>query len=225
MTYKVTFVVSLSTVITQKVHGVSGCKMFRVVAREFLHTIPQSRDSVNVLIQTKHKTVFLVVLLHVSERIKGNVTEQLDAGLNPPVELVVLQQRMTEEKSRLIAAHVTIALRVSVNDFLLSHLLPGLLCLLLVNPFGVRPVFLRDDPIVRISRDERRGEFLKIIVKFLVIQKDPVIVVVAVEAVLDLPDRPCHVPDIFIASQRHKCGIHAAVRGSSASTFQARLWR
>lgn len=220
-----TFVVSFSTVITQEVHGVSGCKMFRVVARELLHTIPQSRDSVNVLVQTKHKTVFLVVLLHVSERIKGNVTEQLDAGLNPPVELVVLQQRMTEEKSRLVAAHVTVALRVSVDDFLLSHLLPGLLRLLLVNPFGVRPVLLRNDPVVCISRDERRGEFLEFIIKLLIIQKDPVIVVIAVEAVLDLPDRPRHIPDILVASQRHEGSINAAVRGSSASTLQAGLLR
>lgn len=51
-TYEVTLVVGLSTIVTQKVHGVPGCDVFRVVTHELLHAIPQSRDSLIILIQT-----------------------------------------------------------------------------------------------------------------------------------------------------------------------------
>lgn len=143
-----TLVVGLSTVVTQEIHRVTRGNMLGVVAHKLLHAIPQSRDSVEVLVQTQHKTVFLVVLLHKPERVHGEVTEQLDARLHPPVEFVVHHQRMTEEKSRLIATHMPVALRVAVDDFLLSHLLPGLLGLLLVNPLGIGPVLLGDGPVV-----------------------------------------------------------------------------
>lgn len=51
-TYEVALVIGISTIVTQKVHGVPGCDVFRVVTHELLHAIPQSRDSLIILIQT-----------------------------------------------------------------------------------------------------------------------------------------------------------------------------
>src|SRR5699024_6208464 len=71
-TYEVTLVVGLSTIVAQKVHRVPRCDVFRVVTHELLHAIPQSRDSLIILVQTKREAVLLVVLLHEAERVVGN---------------------------------------------------------------------------------------------------------------------------------------------------------
>lgn len=136
-THKVTLVVSLAAIITQKTHRVAVRDMLRVLLHELLHRTPQARDGVVVLVQTQHKAVLLVVFFHVAEWVKADITEELNAGLHAPVVLIVQHQWVPEEESGFITAHVTVALRVAVDDLLLSHLLSDLLRLLLVDPLGI----------------------------------------------------------------------------------------
>ena len=65
---------------------------------ELLDTVPQSRDGIHILVQTQHKTVFLVVLLHEAERIKVHVSKDLNARLHTPIVLELLHQLVTEEE-------------------------------------------------------------------------------------------------------------------------------
>lgn len=64
------FVVTLATIITDKFHGVSFRNVLRVLLHKALHTVPKSGYGLPILIQTDDKTVLLVVVLHVAERIE-----------------------------------------------------------------------------------------------------------------------------------------------------------
>lgn len=210
-------VVGLSAVITQEVDRVSIDDVLGVVAHELLHAVPQGRDGVVVFVKTEHETVLLVVLLHEAEGVKGNIAVELDAGLHAPIVLVVHHQRVAEKEARLVTAHVSIALRVAVDDLLLAHVVAHLLRLVLVDPFGVRPVLVGDDAVMRVSGNQRRGDLLELVVELLVVQEDPVVVVIPVETVLDLSNGLGDVPHIGVACQGDKCRIHAVRRRSASA--------
>lgn len=205
----------LSSVVTQEFHGVPFGDVARIGTHEFLDAVPEGGDGVVVLVQTQHEAVHLVVFLHEAERVKGNVTQQLDAGLDTPIVLVVHHERVAEKEARLVAAHVPVAFRIPVDDLLLAHILAHLFSLLLVNPLRVRPVLLRNEAVVGGSRDERRGDLLESLIKRLVVEENPVVVVVPVEAVLHLSNGFGHVPHVVVAGQCHKGRIHAGRNGSA----------
>lgn len=127
-------VVSSAAVITQEAHRVVLGEMLRVVLDELLGALPQRWDGLLVLEKTKDEAVLLALLGHETERIVVNVAEELDGGLNAPVVLVVEHQFLLEEEARLEATHVTVALRVTVDDLPRAHILAHLLGLLLVDP-------------------------------------------------------------------------------------------
>lgn len=206
-----TLVVSLTTILTDEVHSIVLLNVLRVVLHKALHAVPESGDSLDVLEQTDDEAVLLVVLLHESERVTGNVAEELDAGLHAPVVLVVQHQLVAEKESRFVAAHVTVALRISIDDLLATHLLARLFRFVLVNPFWVRPVVLRDAAVVSGTGHQRSGQLLELVVKVLVVQENPIIVVVAVEAVLDGADRLGDIPDVAVAGEGDKGGVYAFI--------------
>lgn len=218
------FVVGLSAIVTQKLHRVIFSDMLRVVLHELFDAVPEGRDGLVVLIQTQHETVLFVVLLHVSERVEADVAVQLDAGLNTPVVLKLLHQFVPEEEPGLVTAHVPVADRVTVDDLALLHVLPNLPGLLLVDPFRVRPMLRGDQTIVRLAGDERRCDFLEGIIEGLVVQEDPVVVVVAVETVLHLPDRLRDLPDVRVPGQCHEGGIHTPCRRDGSTPRAVTRW-
>lgn len=59
------------------------------------------------------------------------------------------------------------------------------------------------------TRNQRRGELLEVVIEWLIVQEDPVVMIVPVEAVLNLPDGFGDFPDIGVAGQSDKRGIHA----------------
>lgn len=65
------------------------------------------------------------------------------------------------------------------------------------------------------SRDQGRGHLLEGRVEGLVIEKDPVVVVAAVESVLDLSDRSCNLPYIRVSRKGHKGRVHARPWGNT----------
>lgn len=146
-----TLVVRFTAVVAQKAHRVALGNVLGASRHELLDTVPERRDGLKILVQAEYKAVLFVVFLHVSERVKGDVAEQLDAGLDAPVELIVEHQRVAEEEARLVAAHVTVTLRISVDDLAFLHVLTHGLGLVLVDPFGVRPMVVGNHPVVRCS--------------------------------------------------------------------------
>lgn len=147
-------IVGIASIVTEISHRVTLHNMFGVVLHELLHTIPQRRDSLNVLVQAQHETVLLSVVCHVLESIVVDVAKQLDAWLNTPIPLVVQHQLLLEEESRFKAAHVPITNRVSVDDLPLGHILSDLCCLVLINVVWEGPVLLGNLSIMCCARNE-----------------------------------------------------------------------
>ncbi len=69
-----------------------------------------------------------------------------------------------------------------------------------------------DFAIMGLAGDEGTGDGLKCVVERLVIQKDPIVVVVSVKAILDLTNRSCDLPNILISCKRNKCRIDSLSR-------------
>ena len=200
-------VVGLTTVLADEVHGVAGGDVLGVVLHKLLDTIPQGRDGLVVLVQTDDKAVLFAVFLHEAEWVVGHVAEELNAGLHAPVVLVVHHERMAEEEARLVAAHVAIALRITVDDLPATHILSHLPGLVLVNPLWIGPVLFRNLAIVSGAGSQRGGELLKIVIELLIVQEDPIVVVVAIEAIFNGPNGLGDVPDIGVAGKGNECRI------------------
>ena len=187
-TYEMALVVGITTIITEESHGVVLCDMFGMVLHEFLGAVPESRNGVNVFVETKDKAVLLVVLDHNTEGVVVDVAVKVNGRLDTPVVFVVHHQGVAEEKARLESTHVAVADRVTVDDLSLLHILAHLLGLFLINPLRERPVLVRNFAVVCLARHERRRDLLESRVERLVIEEDPVVVESSVEAVFNLAD-------------------------------------
>lgn len=107
---------------------------------------------------------------------------------------------MTEEESRLVATHVAVTFGIAVDDIFAAHLLTRIASLVLVDPVRVGPVVLRNAAIKGVTGHERSGEFLKVIVEVFIVQEDPIVVVIAIEAVLDRANGLGNFPEVRVAS-------------------------
>jgi hypothetical protein len=217
-------VVRLTAIVTKELHRVVLGDVLRVVFGEILCGVPQGRNGLDVLVQAEGEAVLLLLVGHELERVVVDVAVQLDAGLDPPVPFVVEHQRVAEEEAGFVAAHVPVADRVAVDDLLLLHLLADPGGLVLVNPLRERPMLLGDLAVLGLARDERAGNSLELVAEVVVVEEDPVVVELAVEAVLDMTDRLCNLPDIRVAGQSDKGGIHAGARCSSGREHLL-VWR
>lgn len=202
--YEVAVVVRDTTIVAKEAHRVPFSNVLRVVLHELLDTVPESGNRLHVFVQAEHEAVLLVILLHEAEGVVVDIAEQLDAGLDAPVVFVVHHQRLTEEKARLEAAHVAVADAVTVDDLALGHVLAHLLGLVLVDVVGERPVLLGNLAVVRLARHQRRGDLLERRIERLVIEEDPVVVVAAIETILDVSDRFRDLPDVGVACKSDK---------------------
>ena len=182
---------------------------------ELLDAVPQRWDGFDVLVQAQDEAVLLVVVGHVLEGIVVDVTKQLNARLNAPVPLVVLQDLVAEEEAGFVTAHVAVADGVAVDDLLFVHLLTDLCGFLHVDPLWKRPMLFGNFAIPCVARHERGGDLLEGVIEVGVIQEDPVVVVLAIESILNLADRTSNFPDIRISRQRHKCRVHAGTGSGS----------
>jgi hypothetical protein len=223
LTYEMALVVVLTTVITEETHGVIGRDMLGVVLHELLGASPEGRNGVDVLVKRENKTVLLVVLVHDTERIVVDIAEELDRGLNTPVVLVVHHEFLSEEETRLESAHVTVADGVTVDNLSLVHILTDLAGLLLVNPLRERPMLLGNQTIVSLTRAERGGDLLELLIERLIVEEDPVVVVSAVETILDLSNGLGNLPDVLVSSKSDKCSVHTGTGGSALEVVPARV--
>lgn len=188
VTCKMAMIVRLSFVITQPFHRVALRNMLGVISDELLRTIPYRWNGLGVLVQTKYEAVLLIVFGHVPEWIEVNVTEKFDAWLDTPVPLVLLHQWLSEEEPRFESAHVSVACRVTVDDLPFSHVLPDFAGFVLVDEFWERPMLLWYLAITGLSRYQGRSDFLEVLIKFFVVQKYPVVVVIPVKSIFYLAD-------------------------------------
>lgn len=183
---------------------------------ELLRAVPQSRNGLDVFIQAEHEAVLFVVLLHELERIFMNIAKEFDAWLDSPVVLVLKHQRVTEEETRLEATHVAITDRIAVDDLPSTHIFADSFGLLLINPAWERPLFGRYLSIMGLPGCQRSCDLFESLVKRLVVQEDPVIVVISVESVFDLPYGTSNLPKIRISGQSNKrcvCTLSRSGRG------------
>lgn len=207
MTHKMAVVIGATLIITQEAHRVTLHNMFGVLIHKPLYHVPERGDRLHIFVQTDHKTVFLPVFGHECERIVMKVAIKVNTWFDSPIPLVIQQQRLTEEESGFKSAHKSICDRVPVNDFLFCHFLADLARFILVNPFRDGPVFLRNSSILRLSRYQGRGNFLKGLIKWLIIQEDPIIAIVPIKSVLDLADSIGNFPYITVTRECHECSI------------------
>jgi len=68
-------------------------------------------------------------------------------------------------------------------------------------------VLFRNLTIMSLAGDERGRDLLERLIERLVVEKNPVIIVIPVEPVFDLPDGPCNLPDVRVSGQSYKSGI------------------
>lgn len=200
-------VVCVTSVVTQEGHGVVGVDMLWMVFDEFLCAFPQGGNGLDVFIQTQNEAVLFAIVLHELERIVVDVAEQFNTGFNAPVVLELMQQRVSKKEARFESAHVSVADGITIDDLPSAHILSDLLCLFLVNPRGEGPVLGGDLAIVSLARNQRSGDLDERLIKWFVVQEDPVIIVVSVESILHLSDGAGNLPEIRVAGQGYKGSI------------------
>lgn len=212
-------VVGRAIVVTQKGHRVALDNVLGVVLGEILCRIPEGRDGLDVFVQAEGKAVLLLVIGHELESIVVDIAVQLDAGLDAPVPFVVEHQWVAEEEARLVAAHVPVADGITVDDFLLLHFITNSGSLLLVNPLGEGPMLFGNLAIFCSSRHERGCNLFELVVEIIVVQENPVVVELAVEAVFNVANRLGNLPDILVTCEGDKGSVHALALGGGRREF------
>lgn len=107
-----------------------------------------------------------------------------------------------------------VAYGISIDDLSLSHILSDFPRLVLIDEVREGPVLGGYLAVRGLSRDERRGHPLELVIEWLIVQENPVIMKFPVEAILNLPDRLHNLPKIRVAGQRHERRIHALARNN-----------
>ena len=211
---EVAVVVGLTAVVTKELHAVVLDNVLGVVLGEVLGGVPEGRNGLDVFVKTEGEAVLLLVVGHELEGVVVDVAVELDAGLDAPVPLVVEHQGMAEEEARLVAAHVSVADGVAVDDLLLLHRFADLGGLVLVNPFGEGPVLFGNLAVLGLAGHKSRCNLLELVVELVVVEENPVVVELAVEAVFDLADGLGDFPDIGVAGEGDEGCVHAVAGGS-----------
>jgi hypothetical protein len=198
--------------------------------------LPQARNRILVLVQRDDKPVGAVVVLHDLERVVRDVAQELDVGLDAPVVLVRVEERVFEKEAGLVPTHLALCqpsvvsrLRSSqegwkqappvartawdpatyigdrppVRDRFLPHLVDELVRFRNVNPLGkvLAPVLRRHLTELDLAGADGRDVRLELVVERFVVEEGPVVVELAVEAVLDLTDRVERAPDVRVSGR------------------------
>jgi len=203
-----TVVVGLSVVVRQESQRVVFSEMLRVLAHVGLDAVPEGWNCLNILVQAQYEAVLLSVIGHKLEGIVFDVAEQLNAWLDTPVPLVLEHEGVLKEKPRLVTTHVPVTDRITVDDLTSSHVFTNGLGLVLVDPFGEGPVLLWNQPVSRLARGKSACDLFESVVELLVVQEYPIVVVLVVEAVLNLANRTRDFPHIGVARKGNECRIH-----------------
>ena len=98
-TYEMAMVVAFSVVVTQPFHRIVFGDVLREFTHEFLRAVPNCGNSFNVFVQADDEAVFLLVVCHELEWIVFDIAEDFDAGLDPPVPLIIHHERLPVEKA------------------------------------------------------------------------------------------------------------------------------
>lgn len=96
---------------------------------------------------------------------------------------------MSVEEARFISAHVSVALRVAIDNLLLSHLSADIRGLLRIDKVWHTPVAFGNDTIFYSPGAHGSRDSLELVVEWLIVQEHPGVVVIPVESVLDVPYR------------------------------------
>lgn len=136
---------------------------------------------------------------HPLERVISDITVQFDAGLDPPIPLELLHQRMLKKEAGLEPTHMPVALRISINNIPLSHVLPRPPSLVLVDEIWERPVLMGYLAVMGFAGYQGSCYRLEGVIERLVVQEDPIVMVISIESILNLSDRFDNFPQIRVA--------------------------
>lgn len=204
-TYKVAHVIIFAIVIADKSHQVVFGKVFGVLSHELLDAIPETRNGVLILVQRYNEAVFLFLGAHESEGVLRNVTEVLDVWLDSPVVIVVFQQVVAEEEAGFVATHMAVTDRAAVNHTL--HFLAGLGSLVLINPRRETPVLLGYFAVMGSARRQSGRDLFEFVIEVVIVEENPVIVVIAIKSVFDLMDGISDLVDVMVTSECNEGGV------------------
>lgn len=179
-----THVVSFAIIIGHESHEIVCSNVIGVLFHVLFHAVPESDNSFAILVQRNNKAILLLLSAHKGERILRYVTEVLNARLNSPIVVVGFQQVMAEEEAGFETTHVAVTSRAAINHIL--HVVARLCSLVLVNPLGIAPMFLGYFAILSFAGDQGLCNLFKLIIEIVVVEKDPVVVILVVEAVFYL---------------------------------------
>ena len=124
----------VQTVVLSEIVGVFGNELFGL--------IPQSGDCIVVFVKRHCEAVSFVVHLHEYEWIIVKIAVELDTRFDTPVVIEVKGEFVAEEEAGLVSTHVTVTFGGTVDD--VFHLFTSFGSFFLTDPFGVAPVFFRD---------------------------------------------------------------------------------
>jgi hypothetical protein len=192
-------VIGVSFIVREEAHVVALGDVLRELGHKLSDGLPESWDGFLVLVEGEGEAVFLLVVLHVEERIVVDIAEELDIRLNTPVVFVILEEFVFEEKAGFEAAHVAVGDGVTVDDFTLSHILADGGGFVLIDPFWEAPVFLWNETVLGLSGNETGGDLLELIIEGLVVEENPIVVVFAIEAVLDVANGLGEFPGVTVS--------------------------
>lgn len=101
---------------------------------------PQGRNRCRRIIKIDRKAVRLVMVRHVSEDVVIYVAEEMNLGLDSPVELHIRKRRMFIEKTAVPSAHLMVRFHAAILNIVLLKNLCRFLEELLIYPRWNVPV-------------------------------------------------------------------------------------
>lgn len=99
---------TLGRVIGDEVESIVLGNELGVFTRKLLRLLPESRNSLVILVQRDGEAVCLVVDGHEHERVIVNVTKEANARLHAPVVVQVERRVVAPEEATLETAHVAV---------------------------------------------------------------------------------------------------------------------
>lgn len=116
-----------------------------MVGEELLSLGPNRRHRLRIVIEINGEAVSLVVVVHISEDIIIDVTEEMDLGFNSPVVACVLQSWVLVEEATIPSTHLVIGDHLRILNTLLLEDFGRFVVQLSIDPGGGGPMFVGDD--------------------------------------------------------------------------------
>lgn len=166
--------------VNEPCHGIILVQVFGMRSQKLDGLRPQRRYTLGRIVQIDIEAIGLVVVLHVVEHIVIHVAKELYLGLNPPVELEVLQSRMMVEQPAVPSAHLVVRRHIPVLNIVFLENLRRLFVQVVVDPGWRIPVLLGYHMVEDFGFGHGGSLLLELLAERLVIEEGPRVVVLVI---------------------------------------------